>query len=173
MTIYRKKIKFSQAGIEKAIAMNNSIIAAMNTTLKKAFIKYSLDYLDKKARMYLEQSIGNGKYIPTGKLMSHFQKDYETGRFFNDCFYAAFVEYGTGIVGKGTHPDAGNYQYDINNHGEDGWYYFKDGKLHWTKGLEAHRYMFNAINLYVDSGAKKCFSKAFDEVIGGIINDDK
>lgn len=44
------------------------------------------------------------------------------------CPWAKFVEFGTGIEGKeNSHPDASiiGWKYDINNHGEKGWFYFK------------------------------------------------
>lgn len=170
MTIYKKKINLSSKSFESLLKMIKAMEGAL-PNLQKAFIRRSLDYLDLEARKFLESSTGNGSYVPTGELMSHFQKDYDTGRFFNDCFYASYVEFGTGIVGSGTHPASGGYQYDVNNHGEDGWYYFgKDGVIYWTKGMEAHRYMYNALNAYIHGGMKICFSKAFDEVMGGIIN---
>lgn len=50
-----------------------------------------------------------------------------------DCPWAFYVEFGTGIVGANSlHPDTGiaNWKYDINQHGDMGWYYFKDGDWH-------------------------------------------
>lgn len=169
MPKYRRREKFTIEGIQNIIDMNNNIIAAM-PSLKKLFIEKSLDYLDEHARFHLEASIGNGIYVPTGELMAHFRKEYELGKFLNDCWYSAFVEYGTGIVGAGTHPYAKGYQYDVNSHGDDGWYYKDDdGNYHWTKGMTAHRYMFNALNDYLNGGAKMLFSESFKEVMGGII----
>lgn len=140
--------------------------------LKISLIEKSLDYLDIHARQHLKNSIGKTAYIPTGELLSHFQKDYNLNRFFNDCFYSVFVEFGTGIVGEGTHPNANGYNYDVNSHGEDGWYY-KDanGVFHWTKGMEAHRYMHNALNDYLVSGMNECFEKALKEVMVVAINE--
>jgi len=60
--------------------------------------------------------------------------------------YAVFVEFGTGIVGQTSpHPDPKDWQYDINKHGEDGWIYFneRDGRWHWTKGVESRPFMYN------------------------------
>jgi len=60
--------------------------------------------------------------------------------------YAVFVEFGTGIVGQTSpHPDPKDWQYDINKHGEEGWIYFneRDGRWHWTKGVESRPFMYN------------------------------
>lgn len=71
--------------------------------------------------------------------------------------YSAFVEYGTGIVGATNtpHPDMGTWDYDINNHGEKGWWYPTEspypnqptrtinGKLYaWTKGEPSRPFMY-------------------------------
>lgn len=63
------------------------------------------------------------------------------------CGYAVFVEFGTGVVGSNKpHPDISilGWQYDVNGHGELGWWYpGKDGKLHWTRGMSSRPFMFN------------------------------
>ncbi len=62
--------------------------------------------------------------------------------------YAIFVEFGTGVVGEGNpHPDKGDWEYDINNHGDDGWLYFneRDNKWHWTKGMESRPFLYNTV----------------------------
>lgn len=60
--------------------------------------------------------------------------------------YAKFVEFGTGVVGKGSpHPFPEGWKYDINEHGEAGWWYFndRDDKWHWTKGMASRPFMYN------------------------------
>ena len=60
--------------------------------------------------------------------------------------YAVYVEFGTGIVGKGQpHPSPDGWQYDINDHGESGWWYFNDntGHMQWTKGMPSRPFMYN------------------------------
>lgn len=57
--------------------------------------------------------------------------------------YACYIEFGTGIKGKGKpHPAPQGWKYDMNNHGEKGWFYFKDGEWHWTKGMESRPFMY-------------------------------
>lgn len=61
-----------------------------------------------------------------------------------DCDWACYVEFGMGIIGEGSpHPLAGekDYKYDVNNHGVDGWIYYKDGAYHWTNGYQARPFM--------------------------------
>lgn len=64
---------------------------------------------------------------------------------YTDCDWASFVEFGTGVIGsENPHPETGlaNWKYDVNNHGESGWWYFNDGKWHWTKGMPSRPFMY-------------------------------
>lgn len=62
---------------------------------------------------------------------------------YTDCDWAAFVEFGTGVVGKeNPHPEANGWKYDINEHGESGWFYFKGGAWHWTRGMPSRPFMY-------------------------------
>lgn len=59
-------------------------------------------------------------------------------------WYAVYVEYGTGVRGKQTpHPKPGGWVYDVNGHGEAGWWYYngRDGRMHWTKGMPSRPFM--------------------------------
>ena len=60
--------------------------------------------------------------------------------------YAVYVEFGTGVVGSGSpHPAPAGWRYDVNAHGESGWWYYndRDGKMHWTKGMPSRPFMYN------------------------------
>lgn len=73
--------------------------------------------------------------------------------------YAMFVEFGTGVVGEDNphpNPSMSNWIYDINEHGESGWWYqsrendpnptkyiTKSGQwLAWTKGMPSRPFMY-------------------------------
>ena len=60
------------------------------------------------------------------------------GNYPDGLSLAKLVEYGTGIVGQESSASqyAKNWEYDVNNHGNKGWWYEKGGKLYWTKGIE-------------------------------------
>ena len=88
--------------------------------------------------------------IDTGELMKSIQGYYSpthnVGIIKAGSLHAVFVEFGTGIVGKGSpHPDPQGWQYDVNNHGDKGWVYFDDvrGKFRWTKGFRSRPFMYN------------------------------
>lgn len=64
-----------------------------------------------------------------------------------NCYYAVYVEFGTGIRGsEAQHPKSGEvgYEYDVNNHGEDGWFYVNNvtGKSGWTTGMPSRPFMY-------------------------------
>lgn len=64
------------------------------------------------------------------------------------AWYAVYVEYGTGVVGKREpHPEAVSHgwYYDVNNHDEKGWVYFneREGKAMRTKGQPSSPFMYN------------------------------
>jgi len=64
--------------------------------------------------------------------------------------YAIYVEFGTGVVGAGSpHPAPAGWRYDVNNHGEAGWWYFndRDQKWHWTKGIKSRPFMYNTVQI--------------------------
>lgn len=74
---------------------------------------------------------------------------------FTGCRWAKYVEFGTGIIGaRSQHYDATiqGWEYDINHHGEDGWWYQRDdepGKWRWTKGMPSRPFMYEtALELY-------------------------
>lgn len=66
------------------------------------------------------------------------------GIIFTNCGHAAFVEFGTGVVGSGSPHPTMPWQYDVNQHGEAGWVYYdeKQGRFRWTKGMPSRPYMY-------------------------------
>ena len=83
----------------------------------------------------------NSMNLEAGDIYSDGAKYY----IYTDCEWAQFVEFGTGIKGeKKPHPDKGivGWRYDVNHHGEEGWYYYKDGKWNWTKGMPSRPFMY-------------------------------
>ena len=86
----------------------------------------------------------------TGELMNsiegYYSPTYGVGIIKAGAYYAAFVEFGTGVVGsQSSHPNPQGWQYDINGHGDDGWVYYDDdsGNFRWTKGFRSRPFMYN------------------------------
>ena len=131
--------------------------------LKKQLIDYRDNELQRKIDLFVERLALEGVILAKTKIA---EKDaVYTGELYNsmnlkrgdviyngsewivytDCGWAAFTEFGTGIVGmENPHPDISiaNWKYDVNEHGENGWFYFKDGEWHWTQGLPSRPFMY-------------------------------
>lgn len=90
--------------------------------------------------------------IYTGELLASINSEYggviQNGSkwiIYTDCPWAKFVEFGTGIRGaESPHPDTSiiGWKYDVNEHGEKGWFYFKENEWHWTKGMPSRPFMY-------------------------------
>lgn len=103
----------------------------------------------------------------TGVLVNSIESRYKgkAGFVISNARHAAFVEFGTGVVGRGKpHPisSALGWRYDINNHGELGWWYIgNDGESHWTKGMPSRPFMYETIKMlepFVVPLAKEAFA---------------
>ena len=86
-------------------------------------------------------------------IHGYFDPDSRVGFIKAECWYAVYVEYGTGIKGfnEGRHPaymEHGWY-YDKNHHGEAGWTYFsvRDGRFHHTTGKVSKPFMYNTFRI--------------------------
>lgn len=104
----------------------------------------------------------------TGELWNsiegYYSPTYNVGIIKAGAYYAAYVEFGTGVVGKGSpHPNPQGYQYDVNQHGDEGWVYYDDdsGQFRWTKGFKSRPFMYNTARQL----EKEC-KKIAEEVFG-------
>lgn len=161
------KISFSINGLND-LDKKIELLASKKKYLEDMFIKQSLLYIKERAILYINESTGGSEwYQITETLANSFEMDLSLKRLFNYCYYSAFVEYGTGIKGE----NRDGYESNSSGKGEDGWFFqTDDGQVHFTHGMEAHRYMFNAIRDYViGSEYKRIFKRCFENVLGGIL----
>lgn len=131
--------------------------------LKKQLLDYKNNTLQKKIDLFVRRLAEQGMIIAKTKVAEYdavytgelYQSiDYKRGTviqngsqwiIFTDCPWAIFVEFGTGAVGSSNpHPNTSiaGWKYDVNNHGESGWFYFKEGEWHWTKGMPSRPFMY-------------------------------
>lgn len=108
--------------------------------------------------------------IDTGTLQSSIHGFYDSsmrvGYIRTGVDYAAFVEYGTGVVGAGApHPAPEGWAYDVNSHGESGWIYKsdRDGQFHWTKGMPSRPFMYNTYK-YLQQIASRVAENVFEDL---------
>lgn len=68
----------------------------------------------------------------------------------NGLSLAKIVEFGTGIVGANSEGAqyASDWAYDVNGHGDKGWFYEKNGMIHWSNGIEG-RLVFHTLQLKI------------------------
>ncbi len=68
------------------------------------------------------------------------------------------LAYGTGIVGANSpHPNAENWRYDVNSHGESGWWYYDENqnKYRWTKGQTANAFVYQTAEYLKKEASEK------------------
>lgn len=95
--------------------------------------------------------------MSTGNLLSSIQVEQRGNgiwAIYTNCFYAQYVEYGTGLKGAGSpHPrgdglyaqDPGHY---VQKYGQIGWIYKgKDGKRKFTAGMPSRPFMWDTREL--------------------------
>ena len=106
--------------------------------------------------------------VYTGELMNSIEGYYsptsKVGIIKAGAYYAAYVEFGTGVVGSTSpHPDPNGWQYDVNAHGDEGWVYYDEEseKFRWTKGFKSRPFMYNTAR-----ELEKVCSKIAKEVFG-------
>lgn len=135
---------------------------SINAALKelKAYHKKVKQAAAKLVKMLTEQgveiaqlNVSDMKAVDSGELYNSIFAKYEgdAGFVVADATHAAFVEFGTGTMGKNSpHPQiaVAGWHYDVNNHGELGWWYVgRDGQYHWTKGMPSRPYMYQTAQL--------------------------
>lgn len=165
----------------KKISFGLSVSEVDNAVKELRQYKSEITY---KCQKFAERLAEEGVYIArvkiaeydaiyTSELLESIHHEYggsiqDGGKWiiYTGCEYAPFVEFGTGVVGsQNPHPDTSlaNWKYDINDHGEAGWFYFneRDGKWHWTKGMQSRPFMFET-----GQDLRKIIVKVAKEVFG-------
>lgn len=108
---------------------------------------------------------GGKPYKDTELIPATLEGNTATAGIKNTTDKAYFNEFGTGIVGS-QHPHIAEeltkegYKYDVNNHGEAGWWYptteddpnptkkeVDNGWIAWTKGLPAQKAFYEALKI--------------------------
>lgn len=103
----------------------------------------------------------------SGDLVNGIVAEYRDGKGYihSTAMHTMFVEMGTGVTGKNSPGSTiPGWEYDINEHGEEGWYYYdKDGKRHWTKGMPSRPFMYETA---------KTLRQSIPWIVEGVLKDD-
>ena len=133
ITLSTKSVHQARLELER---IRNNIPAAMdNARLELAQMGRD------RAEMFLATSDGTSTLMGSMKV-SH-GGSYTS--LYTDIPWAVYIEYGTGIVGEQSPhpaPETANWIYDINSHGEAGWFYWIRSGVHWTKGQIASAFLY-------------------------------
>ena len=134
------------SSIQDAINIVNDLESDLADALAELARILTEDRGKRIAQMYIAQFPA----VDTGALHDSITGEYikalHSGTISTNVYYAAFVEYGTGIVGAdNSHPDSGGWAYDVNNHGDAGWWYQVDGGWRHTRGMPARPFMYNTL----------------------------
>lgn len=137
------------------ISLNGGSIDAATRKLK-AYAKKVEDAPEKVVKELTEQGAEQAKDFAmymnaydTGELVNGIvaEASGSEGRIVATAPHSAYVEFGTGVVGEmspAPHAGQNGWNYDVNEHGEAGWYYIgEDGKRHWTKGMPSRPFMYD------------------------------
>lgn len=109
-----------------------------------------LTVLSEDGAEYARMQVATLGAVYTGGLLDSIEGYYSAsehcGIIKAGAWYAAFVEYGTGVVGANSpHPSGNGWAYDVNGHGEAGWHYMLDEQWHWTRGMPSRPFMYNTV----------------------------
>lgn len=138
-------IKLNPKDIDRAI---REVKAFKKEFIRKCeqLVETLTEYGAEVARLQIKQLDA----VYTGELMNSIEGYYsptsQVGIIKADTLYAAYVEFGTGVVGKSSpHPDPQGWVYDVNKHGEKGWVYYDEnlGAFVRTKGFKSRPFMHN------------------------------
>ena len=154
----------------------DSIDAAIRKV--QAYKKQLEDKINRLIQTLVDYGVGVAKAqvqqlaaVYTGELQNsiegYFDSSSRVGIIKAGAWYAVYVEFGTGIIGAGSPhpaPASANWIYDVNEHGESGWWYYndRDGRMHWTQGMESRPFMYYTAHILgqkCDEIAKEVFHR--------------
>lgn len=156
-------MEFKEFILEKAKKLLDDI-CKMNLPIDEDLGVSSSDYLSGMSYEIEGDTIilGNTSWIDiSAKNMSETTKE----KYPAQLSLSHIIEYGIGAVGAGSSysGQADDWQFDVNNHGDNGWYY-KDanGGIHWTRGFEG-RYIFYKLSQNIEENIENWISEYLDE----------
>lgn len=142
------KVSLSEVNIDRAIqdlkAFQGKIEKAAETVTYR---------LTEQGVSLARQNAAYMDIYDSGELVNGIDSEYERknkGLVVSSAKHSAFCEFGTGVVGAGSpHPNPiDGWQYDVNEHGEEGWWYYNDeGERRWTKGMPSRPYMYDTARM--------------------------
>lgn len=151
--------ELSSAGISKAIRevekFKKDLIKACNELIRQ-LMQLGID----EAQTVLAFTTdGTGFLSDSIQMQSGWDEKNRVGRVRTDTPYAAFVEFGTGIIGAESEQSGfphNGYVPDGRGHGMEGWWYYnmRDHRWHHTWGEPAKPFMYTAFTRIRDNAGR-------------------
>ncbi len=144
--------KYSMKLNEQSINQLLEDLKAYRSKVKKA-PEQIVHQLTEQGVSLAQQNAAYMDIYDSGELVNGIVSEYKSktsGVVASTAEHSAFCEFGTGVVGAGQpHPEpAPGWQYDVNEHGEEGWWYYdENGKKWWTKGMPSRPYMYDTARM--------------------------
>jgi hypothetical protein len=159
MSVSRKiKLKLSVREMDRALREleeHKKWLKRKTNELVEALTEYGVEVAKAQVRQLVNPDGEN--MWSTGQLEDSITGVFDpasgVGVIKTDLWYAVYVEFGTGIVGEQQpHPDPIEWQYDSNDRGIEGWWYYndRDHKWHHTWGYMSRPFMYNTAKILQD-----------------------
>ena len=135
------QLNLNMDNIDKTIRDLGKLSVNMETEIALGIYEVAELIKNKAEQNLMEQGLGGSSItVDVQTFDDHIE-------IYSPSDHADYVEFGTGIIGEESphpRPSFGNWVYDINNHGEAGWVYIKNGKRYHTLGTRARPFMYPA-----------------------------
>lgn len=141
------KIKVSLGNIPEAIKEIEEYERRLNENIQEFLARLLETGVEiAKAKITELGAIDNGELL--NSIAYTLYKEGDKGILFTDCSHACYVEFGTGVKGSNSPHPTMPWAYDVNNHGEDGWYYYdtEQGRVRFTKGMPSRPFMYETVS---------------------------
>lgn len=130
METIRLEVNLSDKSLDDTIKRLKTLSKYMSS-IQNEFIESSLAHIRDRANELLDSRVYS--FPDTANIKEHWEIEKEKtangyiARLVNTSEVGAYVEFGTGLVGKyfkHEKADEEGYRYDVNNHGSKGWNWF-------------------------------------------------
>lgn len=141
-------IELSKDSLKNAINYLNKFKNAYEKGIDNAVL-HATEMMYEKVKQYCYEA---GITEHTNNIYMEYDNNTKTGKVGTSDMVLIFNEMGTGITGANSpHPSPSenfkSWKYDVNEHGEKGWYYPKEDSTYgWTKGLPSRHMFYDAFN---------------------------
>lgn len=173
---YKRNADLNKSGdIQNALSSMVESLQAENVLNIDEFVEAFIEELCVEGEKYARQNcpVDKGDLISGISHSVKVNKNSVVGKVVCKSDHAAFVEFGTGVVGASvpypeemaTDKEGKAYVRNVPSQSKDatgGWHYYKDGAWHYTHGMKPRPFMFNTAK-YMENVAPKIARRIVDD----------